>query len=82
MPYLIGKSESDARSALDAAGLRLGRVSEEYSSSAPGTVIKQQYSSNTQLKKGSSVSITISKGPQPTTAPPVTEPTQETEEDD
>ncbi|MDD6190864.1 MAG: Stk1 family PASTA domain-containing Ser/Thr kinase [Firmicutes bacterium] len=82
VPYLIGKSESDARSALDAAGLRLGRVSEEYSSSAPGTVIKQQYSSNTQLKKGSSVSITISKGPQPTTAPPVTEPTQETEEDD
>lgn len=70
VPYLIGKSLDDATAALNAAGLKVGSVSSEYSSSAAkGEVINQQYSSNTQLKKNSSVNLTISKGPKPTEAP-------------
>lgn len=84
VPYLIGKSLSEAKSALSAAGLKTGDVTSDYSTSAEGTVIWQQYSSNTQLKKGASVKLRISKGPSPTTTeePTTTEPTTEEEEDD
>ena len=68
VPYLIGKSLSDAKAALSAAGLQCGEVSSDYSSAAEGEVIWQQYSSNTQLKKGSSVKIKVSAGPKPTEA--------------
>ena len=77
VPYLIGKSESDAKSALAAAGLKCGSVSSDYSSAAEGEVIWQQYSSNTQLKRGSSVKIKVSAGPKPTETS-----TLPTEEDD
>ena len=81
VPYLIGKSESDAKAALDAAGLKCGSVSSDYSSAPEGEVIWQQYSSNTQLKRGSSVKIKVSAGAkpaptQPSTEEPVTEPSE------
>ena len=67
VPALVGKSESSARSALSSAGLKLGGVTYEYSSSyGSGTVMWQQYDANSELTKGSSVSIKVSKGPEPT----------------
>lgn len=82
VPYLIGKSVDEAKSALNAAGLNIGSVNSEYSNSAAsGEVISQQYSANTQLKKNSTVSITISKGPKPT-QPPTQPPAQDDGDED
>ena len=68
VPSLIGQTEAQAKSALKNAGLNVGNVSSEYSSKyAAGTVMWQQYDANSQLKKGSKVSIKVSKGPEPTT---------------
>ena len=65
--YLVGKSINDAQSALSKAGLSLGSISYEYSSTyAEGEVIWQQYDANAQLDKGTSVRIRVSKGAKPT----------------
>ena len=77
VPYLIGMSLSDAKAALAAAGLECGKVTSDYSSAAEGEVIWQEYSSNTQLKKGTSVKLKVSAGPKPTEAPTTTESTTE-----
>ena len=67
VPYLVGKSINDAQSALSKAGLSLGSISYEYSSTyAEGEVIWQQYDANAQLDKGTSVRISVSKGAKPT----------------
>lgn len=72
VPYLVGKSVNDAQSALSKAGLSLGSISYEYSSTyAEGEVIWQQYDANAQLDKGTSVRIRVSKGSKPTQAPTV-----------
>ena len=80
VPSLIGQSESSASSLLKNAGLKLGSVSREYNSKySEGTVIWQQYDANSQLTKGSKVSVKVSKGPEPTTttaAPTTTAPPQ------
>lgn len=72
VPYLVGKSIGDAQSALANAGLKMGSISYEYSSTyAEGEVIWQQYDANAQLEKGSSVRVRVSKGekPEQTTTP-------------
>lgn len=70
VPYLVGKSINDAQSALSKAGLSLGSISYEYSSTyAEGEVIWQQYDANAQLDKGTSVRIRVSKGAKPTETP-------------
>ena len=67
VPYLVGKSINDAQSALSKAGLSLGSISYEYSSTyAEGEVIWQQYDANAQIDKGTSVRIRVSKGAKPT----------------
>ena len=72
VPYLVGKSVNDAQSALSKAGLSLGSISYEYSSTyAEGEVIWQQYDANAQLDKGTSVRIRVSKGSKPTQDPTV-----------
>ncbi|MDO4393117.1 MAG: Stk1 family PASTA domain-containing Ser/Thr kinase [Bacillota bacterium] len=82
VPSLVGKSESSARSALSRAGLRCGGVTYEYSNSyGAGTVMWQQYDANSELTKGSSVRIKVSKGPEQT-SPPTQNPNQGDDEDD
>ncbi len=67
VPYLVGQSQSSARSALASAGLKLGSVGSDYSDTyKAGTVMWQQYDANSKLSKGSKVSVKISKGPKPT----------------
>lgn len=66
MPGLLGKSLASAQAAIENAGLTVGNVTYAYSSDYPeGQVMEQQYGSGTSLDKGTSVSIVISKGPEP-----------------
>ncbi len=81
VPYLVGKSLSEAQGELAAAGLSAGKVSYDYSSSyAEGEVMWQQYDAGAMVDKKSSVKLRVSKGPAPTTtttttaAPAPTEP--------
>lgn len=63
VPSLTGLTIDGAREKLNAVGLRLGRVT--YTESdiySKGYVIWQQYESGSQLKKGSFVSLRVSKG--------------------
>lgn len=62
VPNLIGDSESEARSALEAVGLKLGDVEKVYdnNSGTNGTVIKQGVDSGTYVDQGTSVSVQIS----------------------
>ncbi len=80
MPYLIGKTLSEAKDELKDAGLKLGNVEYEYSDSyADGEVMYQQYDSGSRLEKNTSVRLTVSKGEEPTTTttqPPTTTTTQ------
>ena len=72
VPYLIGRTIGEAQTALSNAGLSMGSISYEYSSTyAEGEVMWQQYDANARLDRGSTVRVRVSRGPQPqqTTAP-------------
>lgn len=67
VPDLRGKTQQEAQAALTNVNLALGNVTEEYSATVPlGQVISQSTSSGTKVQEGSSVDITISKGPEET----------------
>lgn len=69
---LTSKTLQSAQSALNDAKMALGAVTEAYSDTAPaGVVIAQNPAPGTPLKHGSSVSLTVSKGPQPIPIPKV-----------
>ena len=84
VPYLIGKTIGEAESALRDAGLDIGTVSYDYSSTyAEGEVMWQQYEAGAPLDRGTSVKIRVSKGPKPEpTTQPVTQPTEPPDFDD
>lgn len=69
LPSLAGKSEQEARDAISAAGLTVGSVTTQESSSVvAGRVISQSASGS--VPKGTSVDLVISKGsPTPTNNP-------------
>ena len=76
VPYLIGKSLEDAKSSLKKAKLKTGDVSYEFSDTyAEGEVMWQQYDSGERIDRNTSVRLTVSKGPKPTTTAPPTKPT-------
>jgi serine/threonine-protein kinase len=69
---LTSKSLQDARTALSDAKMVLGPVTEAFSDTAPaGVVVAQTPPAGTPLKHGSTVSLTVSKGPQPIPVPKV-----------
>ena len=75
VPDLYGKSESEARQALEKAGLKLGSVHTGYSSNvSENLVMGQSKSSGSSVAKGSSVDITISKGKEPVYQPSTPKP--------
>lgn len=81
VPYLVGKTIGDAQAALKNAGLTIGEVSYDYSSTyAEGEVMWQQYDANAQLDKGTSVKVRVSKGKEPEQQP--TLPSQEEDDDE
>lgn len=84
VPSLLGYSVSEAQSLLANAGLKLGKVSSEYSNSyGDGEIIYQQYKAGTELTKNSTVNVTISKGKKPeTTTTPATQDSDDNDPDD
>ena len=68
VPDLKKKTVSEAEAALSEKNLKLGNVKQEYSDDIKdGLVIAQSISSGTEVKEGTAVDITISKGKKPTT---------------
>ncbi|MCD8365741.1 MAG: Stk1 family PASTA domain-containing Ser/Thr kinase [Clostridiales bacterium] len=63
VPNVVGKTESDAKTALGDAGLNVGTVTQEYSDSvAEGNVISQSVSYGQYVDMGTSVDLVVSKG--------------------
>jgi eukaryotic-like serine/threonine-protein kinase len=75
IPDVNGETEDNARSAIEAAGLRVGKVTQEESDQDPGTVIAQSPVAGKNVAKGSSVNLTVAK------AVKVPDVVDETEED-
>jgi beta-lactam-binding protein with PASTA domain/serine/threonine protein kinase len=71
VPGVAGKSEQEARSALQAAGFSV-RSSEQYSDYIKaGVVISQDIPSGTMAEKGMTISIVVSRGPEKAQQSPV-----------
>ena len=64
VPSVLGKSESDAKSAITSRGFNV-RVVEANSDKEKGTVIAQSISGGTQLAEKTTVTITVSNGVAP-----------------
>ncbi len=68
IPNLKKKTVTEAESLLSEANLKLGKVNQEYSDSIEeGKVISQSPKAGVEVKEGTEVDITISKGKKPTT---------------
>jgi serine/threonine-protein kinase len=66
MPKVVGLAQSAATGAIKEANLTLGSVSQGFDPKvAKGTVTSASYAPGTKLKSGSTVDLTVSKGPQP-----------------
>ncbi len=64
VPNVTGRTEAEARSMLEAAGLKVGTVSESASDTVTsGAVINQSLSSGTNVEKGTTVNLVLSSGP-------------------
>jgi serine/threonine-protein kinase len=61
VPDVTGETEDNARSALEGAGLRVGKVTEEESAEEPGTVTAQTPEAGANVAKGTSVALTVAK---------------------
>ncbi|ANN21434.1 serine/threonine protein kinase [Amycolatopsis orientalis] len=70
-PDLKGKNQSDAESALTAAGLKLGAVTEEETedTNQAGKVLRQNPAAQTDVDQGSKVDITVGKSKELKTVP-------------
>jgi len=68
VPNLKKKTVTEAEELLSEAKLKLGNVTQEYHDSIPeGKVINQSLEAGLEVKEGTEVNITISKGKKPTT---------------
>ncbi|MCI8688137.1 MAG: Stk1 family PASTA domain-containing Ser/Thr kinase [Lawsonibacter sp.] len=71
MPDLVGMTADLARSTLDMYGLTEGRFQPEYDDTVDeGKVVSQYPLKDTKVKKGTTVNVIISKGPDPATQTP------------
>src|ERR671932_350287 len=71
VPPVVGIPYAQASSVLQAKGFKVERVDED-SSEPPDTVLRQDPRANTSAPKGSTITLTVSKGPQTTAVPEVT----------
>ncbi len=71
VPALNGRTESDARAALEKSGLKVGNVTTRYDRNVmSGYVITQSAAAGSQMEEGSVVDFVVSLGPEPTPEPP------------
>ena len=68
VPDVFGASVAAAEKQITDLGLKY-EIKEEYSTSDAGTVYNQLPASGAELKKGSTVTLFVSKGPEPTPTP-------------
>lgn len=61
VPNVLGKTESDAKSALEALGLTVSVKYSEDKTKSNGVIIAQSYPQNQTLKQGTLVEITVNK---------------------
>lgn len=67
VPDLLGKTKNQAKSALEKVGLKLGKTGSSYSANfAKNRVCVQSKTGGQSVKKGTTVDITLSLGPEPT----------------
>lgn len=72
VPDLAGKTEEQARQALEAQGLSLGTVTREYSADVEqGAIISSDPQAGQTVNHSTAVSVVVSQGRQPTTVPDV-----------
>ncbi|WP_458110882.1 Stk1 family PASTA domain-containing Ser/Thr kinase [Arthrobacter sp. R1-13] len=72
LPEMTGKSLDEAKSTLNEAEMALGPVTEKFDETAAvGTVLAQDPAPGTAVKRGTPVSLAVSKGPQPIPVPDV-----------
>ncbi|MFI6583343.1 Stk1 family PASTA domain-containing Ser/Thr kinase [Embleya sp. NPDC050493] len=72
VPSVVGLSYEEAKAKLENLGFKVTKSPDQYSADKPvGQVIKQSETANSKINEGSTVNLTVSKGPQPaTTSPP------------
>ena len=66
VPNLLGMTRSQAKSALEKAGLKYGSETKSYSSTQKNRVCVQSVSSGNEEEEGSTVDVTLSLGPEKT----------------
>jgi serine/threonine-protein kinase len=72
LPGVSGKSLDEAKNQLNSAEMALGTVTETYSETEPaGTILAQDPAAGTPARRGTPVSLTVSKGPEPIPVPDV-----------
>ena len=71
VPDVVGDREEDARSALSDAGLKADVSEEESQDKEPGTVLRQDPGSGSQVDKGSTVKLVVAKAPPEVDVPDV-----------
>ncbi|MFF1385448.1 PASTA domain-containing protein [Arthrobacter sp. NPDC058288] len=72
LPGMSGRSLDEAKNQLNGAEMALGTVTETYSETEPaGTVLAQDPAAGTPARRGTPVSLTVSKGPEPIPVPDV-----------
>lgn len=70
VPDLVGSTREAAETLLEAAGLKLGTVSEEYSEDVEsGAVISQAIEKDTSIPHDTLIDVVVSKGREPLTVP-------------
>jgi serine/threonine-protein kinase len=74
VPDVTGETQDNARSTIEGAGLRVGKVTEEESGEEPGTVLAQSPAGGKRVAKSSAVDLTVAKGVE---IPDVVDETQE-----
>lgn len=69
VPTVVGSAGDDARAAITGAGLRVGKISREYSAQAVDTVLGQSPAGGTSVDEGTTVALTLAADT-PQGAPP------------
>lgn len=70
VPAVVGQGRDAAKTALEAAGLKVGEVTESYDASIPaGVVISHSPTAKEIAERDSAVALVVSKGPEPVAVP-------------
>ncbi|OBR64866.1 serine/threonine protein kinase [Paenibacillus oryzae] len=65
IPYVVGITETEAREKLEAEGLRVeDPVTREFSKDIPKDIVMEQSKKNMNAKKGTTIQLTVSDGPE------------------